>query len=107
MNFFKFIARLILAKEIAQLKQERNLFQLWNKHHQAGIKLANIAKFTKEEMEQVKKERRALREVAKTCPLLNADKDGMYNERAERLFLFSTVRRMEIAKEAIKTGTSK
>lgn len=44
----------------------------------------------------------AIDEIAKGCPILSSDKDGMYNERAENLFLKSTVRRMEIAMKAKK-----
>lgn len=45
---------------------------------------------------------KAVEDIAKGCSILAADKDGMHNERAANLFLRSTVRRMELAKEAIK-----
>lgn len=44
----------------------------------------------------------ALKEIAKTCPLLNKNKDEMYGENADSLFAQSTARRMEIAKEVLK-----
>lgn len=102
MKLLKFLARKILAKEIAQIEKDRDLYQSWAKHHQECIRLANLKKLSKEQLAQIEKEHKALVEIAKTCPLINADKDGMYNERAAKLLLSSTVRRMEIAAEALK-----
>lgn len=52
--------------------------------------------------EKLEKALEALHAIKKSCPIIGADKDGMYNERATNLFLRSTVRRMELAGEAIK-----
>lgn len=46
----------------------------------------------------------ALREISKTCPIISGDKNEMYSpdlRRQSHLFLRSTVRRMELASEAL------
>jgi hypothetical protein len=58
-----------------------------------------------EEENKILKE--AIKEIAKTCPLIGKDKDAMYGPDSSTLFLHSTVRRMEIAKKALTDLESK
>ena len=55
----------------------------------------------KEMQEEIDLLKSALTEIAKTCPLLSANKDKMYTEESSSLFLRSTVRRMELARKAL------
>lgn len=67
----------------------------WNLYHDMDDRNYNDVK-------KIDKQEKALVEIAKSCPLLNKNKDLMYSEDADLLFAQSTTRRMEIAKKALE-----
>jgi hypothetical protein len=46
--------------------------------------------------------REAIKDISKSCPLLSKNKNAMYGENQATLFLHSTVRRMEAARNVLK-----
>lgn len=53
MNPFKWLAKLILRKEIRKLEKERDLLQRWVYHHQTTIKLINDKKIKREDWDKL------------------------------------------------------
>jgi hypothetical protein len=103
MTILKNIARQVLRQELTDLKKESDLMYSWVKYHQRHHELAlKIRSEVLAEAKAAPELRNALKEIAKSCPLLNQDKNAMYGEEASNLFARSTTRRMEIAKEALK-----
>lgn len=66
----------------------------WNLYHDMDNRNYNDVK-------QLDRQDRALKEIAKSCPLLSKNKDDMHREGNDHLFALSTTRRMEIAKKAL------